>query len=85
MTTRYAQTPTAIAVHLSSDNPVFGESVIEVALDDEAAGPFIVLRQPGTVSEIKLDYDQLLLVVDAAKMLIEGVERTGENACSATP
>lgn len=79
MTAKYSQTTTAIAAHLSRDNPVFGESVIEVALDDEAAGPFIVLRQPGTASEIKLDYDQLLLVVDAAKMLIEGVEQAEET------
>ena len=72
----YSQTTTSIAVHLSGDNPIFGESVISVSLDDEAAGPFIVLRQPNTASEIKLDYDQLLLVVDAAKMLMDGVEKT---------
>ena len=55
--TRYAQTTTSIAVHLSGDDPVFGESVIEVALDDEGGGPFIVLRQAESVGESKLDYD----------------------------
>ena len=73
--TAYAQTTTAISVHASGDNPVFGETVVTVSLDDEAAGPFISLHQPSGGGMIKLDYEQLLLVVDAAKMLMEGVER----------
>lgn len=77
---RYAQTTTAIAVHLASENPIFGESVIEVALDDYAAGPFIVLRQSESVGEIKMDYDQLLMIVDAAKMLMDGT-LSGEGKC----
>lgn len=75
----YAQTTTSISIHLSGDSPVFGESSVVVSLDDEGAGLFIALHQPQGGGQINLDYDQLLLVADAAKMLMEGVEPEGET------
>jgi len=69
--TAYAQTTIAISVHAIGDNPVFGESTITVSIDDDGGGPFISLFQPSG-GNIDLDYEQLLLVVDAARMLMEG-------------
>ncbi len=33
-------TTTAISIHLDTDNPVYGESVTRVTLEDEAGGFF---------------------------------------------
>lgn len=70
----FAQTTTMISTHLPGDSPLFGESVVTVSLDDDGGGPFISLHQPNGGGKIELDYEQFLLVVDAAKMLMEGVE-----------
>lgn len=73
MSATFAQTTTAISVHATGDSPVFGESTVTVSIDDEGGGPFISLFQPSG-GKIDLDYEQLLLVVDAAKMLMEGLD-----------
>lgn len=78
MSAKFAQTTTAISVHALGDSPVFGESTVTVSIDDEGAGPFISLFQPSG-GKIDLDYEQLLLVVDAAKMLMEGIEPESES------
>ncbi len=70
---KFAQTTTMISVHSPGDNPVFGDSVVTVSLDDDGGGLFINLRQPSGAGEVTMDYEQLLLVVDAARMLMEGV------------
>lgn len=69
----FAQTTIAISVHALGDSPVFGDSTVTVSIDDEGGGPFISLFQPSG-GKIDLDYEQLLLVVDAARMLMEGIE-----------
>lgn len=71
----HKQTIIGIAVHPPGDSPVYGEAATHVLLDDEAAGPFILLRQahdgikPG---EVRLDPEELDAVYDAAKRLIKG-------------
>lgn len=64
-------TVTEIAVHRESDNPIFGELVTRVKLDDEAAGPFIRLIQntdAGT-NEIRLDFNEIEHIMKAIEML----------------
>jgi len=74
----FAQTTTAISVHATGDSPVFGESTVTVSIDDDGGGPFISLFHPSG-GQIDLDYEQLLLVVDAARMLMEGIEPESES------
>lgn len=64
-------TVTEIAVHRKSDNPIFGELVTYVKLDDEAAGSFIRLIQntdAGT-NEIRLDFNEIEHIMKAIEML----------------
>ncbi len=72
----YVETPLAVAVHTSHDNPVCGHGT-EVRVDDDAAGPYIVLRQHRTdhsgktaLAEVQLDLPELLRIVRAARKLI---------------
>lgn len=71
----FKQTLIGIAVHPAGENPIYGEASTHVILDDEAAGPFIVLRQMFdgiTPGEVRLDSDELAAVYEAAKRLITG-------------
>ena len=69
--------PLSISVHREGDNPVFGETVTIVTLDDEAGGPFIRLEQihdsiePG---KLILDLEELELCLKAARKLLKGYE-----------
>jgi hypothetical protein len=71
--TKFATTTLKVAVHREDINPVFGEGVTYVSVDDEAAGPFLVIEQhdddvrPGTV---RLDYEEFMAVAEAAKTLM---------------
>ena len=65
-----------VAVHREDANPVFGEGVTYVRVEDEAGGPFLIIEQhnddvrPGTV---RMDYEEFLAVAEAAKMLMHQV------------
>jgi hypothetical protein len=62
-----------VAVHREDANPVFGEGNTYVRVDDEAAGPFLIIEQhdddvrPGTV---RMEYEEFLAVAEAAKTLM---------------
>lgn len=59
--TKYTKTILTISVHLTSENPVFGENTTHVSLDDDAGGMYLKLTQcndDSTSGEIKLDLDQ---------------------------
>ena len=69
---RYAQTTTCIAIHPIDESPIFGERLTTVEIMDEGGGLFICIKQGE--SEVRLDHDELVLIADAAKMLIEGAK-----------
>jgi hypothetical protein len=48
---KYKQTIIAISVHAEGVNPIFGEGVTHVRLNDEAGGYFIELQQSDDTSE----------------------------------
>jgi len=67
-------TPIAVAVHIQGESPVFGDSSTQVLVDDEAGGPFIVLRQCNSSTkpgEVRLDMDELELVIRVARRLMK--------------
>jgi hypothetical protein len=42
---KFKTTTLKVAVHREDVNPVFGEGVTFVSVDDEAGGPFLVIEQ----------------------------------------
>jgi len=68
---QYFITPTSYSIHRKGENPVFGEN-IHVKLEDEAGGFFILLESDG--KEIRCDLDELELVYNTAKKLIDEAE-----------
>jgi len=77
MTRPLLATPKVVVVHREGVNPVFGEGVIEVCLDDEGGGPFILLKQdvdnmPDT-QVIRADLDELRRCLIVAEQMISRV------------
>ena len=71
---KYVSTIMSVSVHQKAVDPTYGEFNIVVRVEDEGAGPFLVLEQStddGVNQKIRVDYDELLAVVQAAKMLME--------------
>ncbi len=64
-----------IAIHNQGDNPVFGESVTEVSLQDDAGGPYIEIRQYMDMLEnghVKFnDEKEIMKVAEVAKSLLD--------------
>ena len=82
---KYISTIMSVSVHQEAVDPTYGEFNIVVRVEDEGAGPFLVLEQPqsrGANQKIRVDYDELLAVVQAAKMLMEQtyIEKVGEDS-----
>lgn len=69
--TDYELTMTAVVIHSRGTNPLFGEGILRIRLDDEAGGPFLVLEQEidGEENEIRLDFEEIPLIVRAANLL----------------
>lgn len=68
-------TPITVSVHRADKNPVYGEGITHVSVDDDAGGAYIVLRQFDLLAEnepvsVKLDLDELEAVTQAARDLI---------------
>lgn len=70
-------TPVAVAVHRVGDSPIFGESMTHIRVEDDAAGPYIVISQPaGREAELKpgelaFDADELPVIYRAAMRLLK--------------
>lgn len=74
--TKYVSTIIKIAIHRENENPVFGEGNTFVSVEDEAAGPFLIIEQNdsyNTEKNLRMDYAEFLAVADAAKTLMHQV------------
>jgi hypothetical protein len=71
----YKTTILQVAVHREEVSPIFGEGNTYVSIDDEAAGPYIVIEQHGydgggEHGKLRFDYEEFVAVAEAAKMLM---------------
>jgi hypothetical protein len=74
----YITTPLKVALHLSSSEPLWGDSVTHIELDDELGGAFVVLKQwdsDGNEQSLRLDMEELELVTFNARQMIEVYDR----------
>ena len=67
---KYITSTISTVVHMDDRNPIWGEGVVTITIDDEAAGGYIVLTQEEQT--IKLDLEELQLITKTAmKMLTQ--------------
>jgi hypothetical protein len=68
-------TVTEIAAHKQDQNPIFGDLVTHVKLDDDGGGLFIKIVQHDDTrtNEIRLDFNEIEHILKAIEMLKEGI------------
>lgn len=69
----YLKTILTISIHSKDESPIFGMSSTHVSLDDDGGGPFLILKQCNDHiqnGEIRLEFDELPLIMEAAQQLI---------------
>ena len=69
----YKTTILQVSIHREESNPVFGEGNTYVKIDDEAAGPLLIIEQTDDESKlgiVRMDYEEFMAVAEAAKMLM---------------
>jgi hypothetical protein len=65
---KYITSVISTVVHLDDRNPIFGEGIVTITIDDEAAGGYIVLTQDEQT--IKVDPDELQLIAKTARKML---------------
>jgi hypothetical protein len=65
---KYITSVISTVVHMDDRNPIFGEGIVTITIDDEAAGGYIVLTQDEQT--IKVDPDELQLIAKTARKLL---------------
>lgn len=74
-------TPIKFAIHRQGENPIFGEQVITIALEDEAGGPFFVVESNQPSGDgLRIDDDELELLVKAGRKLKEEFDRSTKES-----
>lgn len=73
----------AISVHDEKTNPVFGEGVIHLKIDDESGGGFFVISQPCISmdsTDIRVTSEELILLASEGKKMMDAYDLvTNEN------
>lgn len=75
-------TPIKYSIHREGDSPMFGETSIHVSLDDDGAGEFLTIQQNSDNPEagvVRLDFEELPLILEAAKLLKIGIEKNAND------
>lgn len=63
----YLKTVVSVSIHKRGQNPIFGEFVTRVDLCDEAGGPFVELSQNEVSEKLRLDIDEIAVILEVAK------------------
>lgn len=70
----------SVSVYRKGDNPIFGESVTYITLEDSGSGAWIELEQASDEPKqdtIKIDFDEFDHISNVVKMLKEEAEKAG--------
>jgi hypothetical protein len=71
---KYLKTTLMVSVHGENEDPIFGESATHVCIEDEAGGPFIILKQTNDFSksgEVRLELEELKVITEVADELMK--------------
>lgn len=74
---KYKSTILSISIHSAEENPIFGEGATHVCLEDEAGGPFIILKQCSDnieAGQVRLSFEELPLIIKAIDQLKVGAK-----------
>lgn len=74
---KYKITPICFSVHREDESPIYGELSVHIRIEDEAAGPFLVIKSQAAdefskSGEIALEFEHFDAISEAVKRLREG-------------
>ena len=70
---KYITSIISTVVHMDDRNPIYGEGVTTITIDDEACGGYIVLTQDDQT--IKVDPDELQLITKTAMRMLAAYKK----------
>jgi len=70
---KYITSVVSTVVHMDDRNPIFGEDITTITIDDDATGGFIVLSQ--NEQTIKIDPDELQLITKTAMKMLANYKK----------
>ena len=70
---KYITSVISTVVHMDDRNPIFGDDITTITIDDEACGGYIVLTQ--NEQSIKIDPDELQLIAKTAMKLLANYKK----------
>ena len=65
---KYITSVVSTVVHMDDRNPVFGDEIITITIDDDACGGYFVLRQ--NEQTIRVDPEELQLITKTAMKML---------------
>jgi hypothetical protein len=81
---QYKIRPTKYNLYREGDNPIFGDSVTEIGIEDEAAGGFLIIRQhesdfgPGGI--LRFDLEELPTLIEAIHLMAKNLQAIVEES-----
>ena len=73
---KYITSIISTVVHLDDRNPIFGDDITTITIDDDACGGYIVLTQ--NEQTIKVDLDELQLITKTAMKMLSQYKKHEE-------
>ena len=70
---KYKSMVTELSIYPETDNPIFGEGITKISLDDEGGGIFINISQPANTTQgiLSFNIDEIDIIFESIKVLIE--------------
>lgn len=63
-----------VNLYRTGDDPIHGESVISVSIDEEGAGPFLCIHQ--SLAELRLDFNEVEPLYELMKKMMNDYAAT---------
>lgn len=57
------------AVHADGDSPCYGDSAVHISVEDEAAGPFLIIKDIRNGSQVAIDFADWPQITEAVELL----------------
>jgi len=73
---KYITSVISTVVHMDDRNPIFGDDITTITIDDDACGGYIVLTQ--NEQTIKLDPEELQLITKTAMKMLANYKKHEE-------
>ena len=68
------------AIYVDGKDPISGDGVVHVSVEDEGGGPFLVIENiDDNCGKIRIDLDELEAVLVAAREMIAEIEGRAEK------